>query len=257
MRKMTCKSLALVVAAAGLAMPMLAHADTITATLETLNPDTFPTMYLAGEGNISGGAGLIGWQGVSTNDAPFNGTFNTFCIDLIQDINFGSSYTYTLTPLQNAPNSGAFPSGTPTTGMGIAKADEIEELIGSHYAQTLTSGQAGADADSAMQLAIWNIIYDTDTSVSTGSGSFYAVSGFDTTAINEANSWLVEAANPANQDLDNPNVIALVGENGAQDQLAVTAVPDPSTTAGCTVLLGGYALMRSRKRTKLAAAELA
>jgi hypothetical protein len=249
-------TLASLVAVAGLAMPMLAHADTISATLETLNPYAFPTVSLDGQ-NYTGGVGLIGWQGSSSNEAPFNGAFNTYCIDLIQDIGFGGTYSFTLTPLADAPKSSAFPGGTPTNGMGLAKADEIEELIGSHYNSTLANTQAGADAATAVQLAIWNIIYDTDNSVSTGSGTFYVVSGIDSTAISEANSWLTEAANPANQGLDATNIVALVAANGAQDQLAVTPVPVPSAAIGGSVLLAGYGLVRSRKRAQLVAAELA
>src|ERR1700721_857485 len=209
MRNLIRKSLALAAVAIGLSFAQGAKATTITATLTGLDPYTFPTIYLQGEGNMSGGVGQIQWQGLSTNAVPFNGAFDTYCISLIQDIYFGSTYTFTEGSLNSAPNSGAYPNGQ-TGGMGTGKADEIDELFGSHYGDTLLTGQTGTDNREAFQLAIWNIIYDTDTSVSSGSGSFYAVSGVDTGVITTANSWLSEAANTSNQDLDATNVVALL-----------------------------------------------
>jgi hypothetical protein len=251
------KTLALAAVAIGVGFAQSAKATSITGTLETVSPYAFPTVYLQGEGDMAGGVGQIQWQGVSANAAPFAGAFDTYCIDLIQDVYFGCTYTFNEGALSGGPNPGAYPNGQ-TGGMGTAKADEIDELYGSHYAATLASGQTGDDDRQAFQLAIWNIVYDTDTSVSDGSGSFYVASGVDTNAINTANSWLVEAANPANQDLDATNVIGLFAENGAQDQVALggptpdrltpAGVPLPSSAAmGGALLAGAMVIARFRR----------
>lgn len=250
------KSLSLLALAIGCAVPSFAKAQTITATLNTVDPYVFGHVNLSGAGSLDGGIGNIDWTGVSSNVAPFNSTFNTYCIDLIQDISFGNSYTYTIAPLSSAPNSGAYPGGTPTTGMGASKADELEALYGVDYGSTLGTSASEETAKEAFQLAIWNIVYDTDSTVS--SGTFSAGSDVSTAAISVANGFLSDALNPSNQQYDATNLIALLGQNGAQDQIAmngpvpIDAIPQgaplPSSGAAGMVLLGAVAAMRLRRR---------
>jgi hypothetical protein len=249
MRKRTRLAMGLMALAVGGAMPGLVRADTITAKLENLNPYVFGSVHLSGAGTVSGGIGNIIWQGASANPAPFNGPFNTYCIDLLQDINFGGTYTFTTAPLQDAPQPGAYPAGGPTNGMGTAKADEIEALFGVDYGNTTTG-----DGKEAFQLAIWNIIYDTDASVSTG--TFYVESGASSNVIGIANGFLTDALNPTNQKYDQTDLVALIGNNGAQDQIAINplipingnATPLPPEAASGLLLFGVYGLTRWRKR---------
>jgi hypothetical protein len=266
MRKLYRATLGLLAAALSGAVPQLARAVSITATLQSVDPNGSPTMYLKGEGDVTGGVGAISWKGISSNATPFNGSFTTYCIDLIQGITVNHTYSFTEAPIQDAPKSAAYPTGTPTTGMGTAKADEIEELVGEHYSSTLGTSSTAETDKTAFQLAIWNIIYDTDQSVSNKSGNFYTVSGFSSSAISTANTWLADAANPNNAHYDDTNVIALIGQNGAQDQLAIlptttgggsATVPVPPAALGGAALLSGLALAKARKRATLAAAELA
>jgi hypothetical protein len=235
----------------------MAKADTvITAQLTGLNPWAFGTIHLAGAGDEDGGIGNIIWQGNSGNAAPFTGTFNTYCIDLEENIYFGSSYSFVIAPLADAPKESAYPGDTGGP-MGAEKATEIEELFGQHYADTLGVND-GVDCE-AMQLAIWNIIYDTDTSVSTGDGTFYADGDVDPNAIAIANSWLVDAANPQDQALYQADDLeALIGCDGAQDQIVVnplipistTSVPLPTSAMGGSVLLAGLAASRLWRRRR-------
>jgi hypothetical protein len=230
-------------------MSQSVRADTITATLTGLTPYVFPTSFLQGAGNITGGTGAIGWQGVSTNPTGFTGSFNTFCIDLIQDIYFGSTYTYTETPVASAPQPGAYPSGSPVTGMGVLKASELNTLFAEQF-NNLTSN----DALEAFQIAIWNVVYDTDASVNTGDGTFYVVSGFDSSVINLANGYLVGATDLSDQEVFGGTLIALVGDNGAQDQIYAqnpsnqnaSSVPAPQTWLGGGILLGACLLVRRK-----------
>jgi len=238
---------------AGLGLSRAAKADTITATLETVDPFVGGDLILQGYGDIDGGIGAIVWQGQSTNPSPFNGTFDTYCIDLIEDIYLGQSYTFDTGIVADSPKSTAFPDGNPD-GMGAAKADELAELFGQQYALTLPAGN-GVDRE-AFQLAIWNIIYDTDTSVSPGDGTFYATGDVSSTAISIANGFLADAANPGDEALYHADdLITLIGENGAQDQITVdpditigTGVPTPSSAMGGAVLMAGYALALVYKR---------
>jgi hypothetical protein len=247
-RTMTC----LIALAIGSMVPSMAKAETITATLTGLDPWAFGTLHLDGVGDDAGGIGNILWQGSSNNDSPFNGAFNTYCIDLIENIYFGGNYTFVVAPLQDAPKESAYPGDTGGP-MGAGKANELAELFGQHYADTLPVGN-GVERE-AMQLAIWNIIYDTDTSVSTGAGAFYADGDVDPTAICIANCWLADAANPLDQELYHADDLeALIGCGGAQDQIVVnptvtitTGVPQPAPALGGGLLIAGLALTQWRR----------
>jgi hypothetical protein len=221
--------------------------------LQTIDPYVFGTVHLDGAGDIGGGIGEIVWQGDAGNASPFNGQFDTYCIDLIEDIYFGSTYTFTVGSLANSPKPSAYPGGN-LNGMGTIKANEIAEMYAQHYADTLPGGNG--DEREAFQLAIWNMVYDTDTSVSTGDGVFYATGDVSGNAISIANGWLVDAANPANQAIYHANdLISLVGDRGVQDQITIdpnititTGTPLPNSATGGSLLLAGLSLTRVWKR---------
>lgn len=134
--------------------------------------------------------------GVGTTNVSagaFSGTFESvpivfWCIQLDQFFSLGGTYNnYTMT----LENSGYFVN--------------LGKLFNEAYASALLNATNAA----AFQLAIWNIVYDTDSTVATG--AFRATSG-DLTARNQANTWLAglgsfsdnfdtfSLTNPDNQD---------------------------------------------------------
>ena len=238
---------------AAFGMSRTARAESVTATLVTIDPYVAGTVHLDGAGDISGGIAEIVWQGDANNASPFNGTFDTYCIDLVEDIYLGSTYTYTVGSVANSPKSNAFPNGNPN-GMGTAKFNEIAELYGQHFAETLPS--VNGDQREAFQLAIWNILYDTDTSVSTGDGSFYAEGNVSGDAINIANGWLVDASNPTNEaNFHATDLVSLIGDRGVQDQITIdpnitisTGAPLPNAALGGSLILAGLTAARAWKR---------
>jgi hypothetical protein len=224
-----------------------ARAETITATLESISPYAGGTMSLDGDLYYGAIAEII-YQGVSTNPAPFNGMFTTYCIDLNEPVFLGVTYTFTLTPIEDAPKAAAYPDGGDTTGMGPGKAEEIEELYGQEYANTL--GPGDDEEREAFQLAIWNIIYDTDTSVSDGDGVLFAEDDVDPIAVAIANTWLEDAANPQLEAIfHDTNLVGLTGDQGVQDQITTSIPVEPSVFGG-GMLMAGLGLMRVQKRRR-------
>ena len=245
---------------------------TVTATLDgsnTLSPSEAVEINLGG-GNTPGTSpslnytpGAVNWtQGGNPNqqNTLLPTDFTTFCIELTQDISPGSTYTYNLTALQDAPNPGTANTGG-KGGMGAAKATEIAYLWGTFHSSIGTSGDKADDNAAAFQLAIWKIEYDWGDSSLDASTVFFTSGNFqasslngDADPINTAISWLQQLENGKNLTFDN-NLVALTSSS-YQDQVTEVAtnpfantVPVPSTLyligAGGLCLFG-YGFMRRR-----------
>jgi hypothetical protein len=256
-------NLSLVVAAvaAVLSLAGVSRADSVTATLEGLDPFTGTTLYVDGTAIGGGGVGLLEWNGALAYGNPYSGNptspinydglFNTFCIDLSANgfISFGNTYTFATSPLSTT---------TPIAGtlndISSAQLNALEGLFGTYLSQiTDTDGLEG------FQLAVWSILYNYGgTSVATPNNGFYidptSTGGFSSTvsstAIADANFWL---ANPGNTFDDNLTAMIAVGQGQNQvisggNFFVTTGAPAPSAAMGGAVLLAGLALARLGRR---------
>jgi hypothetical protein len=205
-------------------------AEFVTATLngtglnDILNPGAWVTINL-GDGSaptLNYKPGMVNWKGVPTNSAPFQGKFTTFCLELTQDINPGTPYTYSLVSLQNAPKPGSSQTGG-AGGMGNIKADEIRKLWGAFYSSINGDGTKAA----AFQLAIWKIENDwggSGTSATDFTLGNFRASG-NTSATDQASTWLTDLTKP-NTYAPDKTLMALTSDS-YQDQLVSVPVPVP------------------------------
>lgn len=147
-------------------------AYTINTTGFTHTGGSSASLTLAGDGsnNTSSGGPFQFTRGATnplqptiwdTVSASFtNGTgsqFTAFCIDLAQ--NLSANDTYILDSLALAPTP---PSGTsPLAPMGALAAARLGVLWYQHVHGAATDGISTADGRAAMQLAIWEIVYDS------------------------------------------------------------------------------------------------
>lgn len=161
--------------------------------------------------SFSGQAG--GFSGTLSGVAGFGPSIETYCVELTQTFNMGTAYSnYFLVSA-----SGYF---------GNTKANALGQLLS--YANPLVAGAAAGSKDdysTALQLAIWNTVYDSDSTVA--SGIFKDTSGFAA----RANAFLSGAASFANGlELFVLQSQAGVpqGSAGHQDQLIWRARPDRS-----------------------------
>jgi hypothetical protein len=224
----------------------ICRADTIQATFQsvdyggtlvtvTLNPVPGGSPY-----QVTGIAGEYHWQEVAGSSPILgnNGSFDTFCVEITQDINFNEPpYTYTTTdPLSLAPEP-----GDGFGPMGVLKADLIRELWFADIDSVVDAPTAAT-----FQYAVWDIIYGTSLHVDAANQGL----------LNSAEG-LVGALDPTGNGPQS-NLIALTsnGANGAQDQVTgaslspnVPPVPLPSTvsaTAALLGLLGAWSTLRRR-----------
>jgi hypothetical protein len=202
------------------AVSSVASAAVFQARLDTISPErhmsvsrdsgaSFSTLY-SGVNNFT----VLG--GDPTELAP---AFRAFCIDLNQTISFGSSYTFTTSPVEAAPVPGA--------AMGLAKADLLRELWGRHFASIDTNVEG-----SAFQIAVWEIVFDTGLDFGSG---VVQVTG-DPAVLSTAQGYL--ASLDGNTFAFAP-VYALISDS-TQDML----VPAP----GALSLMGLGGLLVSRRR---------
>jgi hypothetical protein len=150
--------------------------------------------------NHSGAVSVGGFAG------DWNGTpIDFWCIDVFHSFSLGSTYTndYVAAPYSNP---------------------RLSELFQADLASALT-GPVNVNS-AAFQLAVWNIIYDNDNSVS--GGTWFATG--DAAAISLANSWLTSLPSSSNVQLT-----SLTSTADPQHQQFVTPggplqqVPEPSS----------------------------
>lgn len=211
-------------------------------------------------GAASTGSGSGGGFGITLNGT---GSFAAYCVELFEYISVGS--TYTGYDIKN-PGTYKWAAGTPgLNGWNPARAEQIGSRIGQLWAYadatyglgkapepTNTSKQA---ASTALQWAIWNVVYDTDNSVSAGgtgaSNNFWITqTSANASLITMANSMLT-ASSTYGQKYN----ISILTKAGNQDEIfttgTVTPVPEPGTLALWMTGLAATGFVSRRRRPNL------
>lgn len=218
----------------GLALGMVAaagaaRADVICATFNGVGPGSNGHYSFNGGADWSntGAAGHFNWTRTGGDYAGAQGNFMSFCTELTEHISNGGNYCYTVAALEFAPSSGG--------GMGSAKADLIRELFGRYYTPAFGAPLTGTQA-TAMQLAIWEIVYEDDSfALGLGTG-LVRLTNDNIAAMTVADAYLasLDGTGPLN------NTIVVMSGAGIQDQI----IPAPGSLA----LLGLGGLVATRRR---------
>jgi hypothetical protein len=160
--------------------PAVADPTVVLKEVST-NPGDTMTIYTSG---YDGGAwvGVYNLNILAPGYGALKGDVQSFCID-VWDSSPSSYQTYTVVPLDQAPDPGAAPVG----GMGDAKARLVAQLLDKYWQGTLTTTEAVA-----IQLAVWEIVDDAlsinPTSYDVTTGGFYATG--NSAALTRANVML-------------------------------------------------------------------
>lgn len=221
------------------------HADTVVAEFDGVSPGqafhyrfTGPLRIAdAGEYTFTRTGGdydLLGSIGDS---------FTTFCIEINQPVRVGRVHTYEVVELADAPFPGVGAGNG--KGMGDEKAYDIQRLWANYYDDIGNDNVKAA----AFQIAIWEILYDQDLSLSRG--AFQARYG-SADPVRIAQGWLKNLS----WDGDLPELAALTSPT-AQDQVFAlpvsssappAAIPLPASIwAGSALLIGLVVAQRIRR----------
>jgi len=199
--------------------------------LETFNLEyNGPTSYPSGPvGTVTLNSALVGGIQISkvSGGAGLPSAYTTVCTDLGGSVYLGSSYGYDLDTFSGQtgidPNWGlnAYTAGYNSSLLKIEQGEAIQNAAHIFYTYNnyLTSGTPSQMA--ALQLAVWQAVYDTTQSGTvasigsalSSSARFAVTGGGDSSAISLANTMLT-------------------GLNGSYGLTGDLFFPDPNTTQG-------------------------
>jgi hypothetical protein len=191
--------------------------------------------------NLYYGTGGGGFSGTLTGAGGHDrNPLLAYCVDLFHDVGLGASYTN-------------YAVQTAASYLDSTKAGELANLFTWAVADSST-WFSNKDKSSGVQLAVWEIVYDTGLDLS--AGAFHTTStegGTNAAALGYAKDLL----NHAGTAQANVLSVYILNSNDNQDQLfwedasghqftSRTAVPEPTSLALTALALTGLALTRRR-----------
>jgi hypothetical protein len=203
----------LAAALAGFACLAQANAGIVKYTIENGGLEDFGiTMDGASENTLAGGIEVV--QNPSGNNTELPESYVTVCTDINASLYIGHTYKYDtlpsafsglsgISPTWGAVNTAAYLSGNSVDLANAAQAIQNAAFIFNTFGNLTanSTGMSGTQQQlSAVQLAVWAVLYDTTANgqVNLGNGARFGVAGGDAAAISLMDSYIADLNNQAN-----------------------------------------------------------
>jgi hypothetical protein len=160
--------------------------------------------------------------------------FIAYCVEINEHFNLpsGDMSGYSVV------GASSFIRSFDNTLLGEAKANRIGQLM-SYVAADPQRVDTAAES-TALQLAIWNLVYDSDNQI--GAGSFHETGASAFSAL--ANGFLSDSL-----AVQNRYEVSFLSKRGSQDFLLLRELPEPASLAlACTALAAMGSISRRRGR---------
>jgi hypothetical protein len=206
----------------------LGNGQDLITTFNNISPGVPFAWSVVGQvgGSNPGVAGCFNFTRTGGSYTGVSGNYISFCTELTQTLDDGQSVTYKVVNGDQVPGA----NGPFTSPLGLTGADLVSELFGRFF----PAGATGtAENCASFQLAIWEIVYDSNLIIN-GVGDTFQV-GIDPLVLAQSQFYLNSL------DGTGPRA-ALTGFTNALDQDQIIPAP------GALGLLGLGALVVGRRR---------
>jgi hypothetical protein len=225
------------------ALPMLWAASASATEIEVryVGPENgYLTGRISGERNANVAAGQFDFDVIDDGGVYWDDELNAFCIDVSTNLVTGSTVVYDLVEADDSSYLN----------------DQQRSLMGQLFDQRAASLGSAAN-DAAFQLALWEIVYDSDATLNLTSGivadTFSANSFSGARAI--AAGWLSGLDTSLDYESSSYQLFVLAPVQPQRNQTLLTwklvSVPEPGTLSmlGAGLLLVGAFARRRAQRT--------
>ncbi len=185
-------------------------------------------VHAGGAGGFKGSVDFSAAENAAGFADILGNSFITYCVEITESFSLGSG---------NMTGYAVQSASSYFGALGATTANRLGQLMS--YVHGTPGAVDTAAKSTSLQLAIWNVIYDTDNSLNSGLFNEQSAANFET----HANSLLSSSAGTTNR-----YDAYVLSKAGSQDFLLLRELPEPTSLALTFVALAGLGVAAKRRK---------